>query len=336
MQPHFCELRRNAPQANIVLVVKPRVYNLAEACPYVNRVLVFDWRGENGIPLLSLWLRQWRAFRFASRRLRRSHFAVALIPRWDADTYDATSLAVFSGAEAVVAYSEACTDRKRLVNRGFDRLVTHVILPSGVIRHEVEAGLAMLEQCGGTSDSDKLEIWLAADDRAFARANLREGLAYVAVAVGAATPDRRWPAERFAQLAAWLQTRHGLTPILIGSSSDAAWPGVASFLGRTTLRQAAALIGRCVLFVGNDSGPKHIAAAMKTPVVEINPLRAGSNPSQPNSTGRFGAWQVPHRVVQPRSGSGECAIEEVPLAAVQSAIDELLKELGHRSGPILP
>jgi ADP-heptose:LPS heptosyltransferase len=331
--PFLRELRRNAQQATVVLVVKPAVRNLAETCPYVSQLLVYDWQIASRHAFLSIWVRQWRVFRFAWTHLRRSHFEVALIPRLDADTYDATPMAIYAGAKAVVAYSESSTRPKGLVNRGFDQLVTHVVLPTETKRHEADAGLALIERFGGMVHSASLELWLTIDDLAFARANLRAGRAYVAFATGAAKPERCWPVERFMQLGAWLQAHHGFTPVLFGTHSDPCVRDMISFLGRTTLRQAAALMSDCTLFVGNDSGLKHIAAAVKTPVVEISAYRTGGDLAHPNSPARFHAWKIPQRVVQPPAGAGECAIEEVSVASVQAAIDELLRELGDRSAP---
>src|SRR5205807_10275721 len=100
-----------------------------------------------------------------------------------------------------------------------------------------------------------------------------------------------------------------------------------NFLGRTTPRQAAAILMRCRLFVGNDSGLMHVAAAVKIPVVEISGFRIGGDPTHHNSPARFRPWGVPQHIVQPGPGAGELAIGEVSLAAVQSAVDTLLEEI---------
>lgn len=319
------ELRRNAPRAEIVLVVKPAIFNLAETCPYVNRVLIFDWDASRHLfPVLG---RQWRGLRLAMTRLRRRHFDVAFIPRWDADTYHATQLAVYAGARAIVAYSEKCTAIKRVVNRGYDRLVSCVIPPTADSGHETERSLAMIERCGGVVASSALEIWPTEDDRSFARANLAEGWVYVAMATGASKSIKCWPRERFGELAVWLTEKYRLKVVLFGLKTDPALENVASFLGQTTLRQAAAMFARCVLYIGNDSGLKHIAAAVKTPVIEISPFRRGGAPNHPNSPVRFRARDVNQRVVQPPPGVGECAIEEVTLDAVKTAVEEMLGEL---------
>src|SRR5206468_11045046 len=89
---------------------------------------------------------------------------------------------------------------------------------------------------------------------------------------------KAWPVERFAELADRLTGVAGCR-VLVGG--DAREREVAEAIrtrsrfaptvlaGRTTLRQFAAVLKRCALFVGNDNGPMHMAAAMGTPVVAL-------------------------------------------------------------------
>ena len=89
-------------------------------------------------------------------------------------------------------------------------------------------------------------------------------------------PAKRWPAERFAALAALLAVR-GLVPVVVGGREDAALaaairaacPAARDLTGRTSLPELAALVARAALAVGNDTGPMHLAAAMGTPGVVL-------------------------------------------------------------------
>jgi lipopolysaccharide heptosyltransferase II len=89
---------------------------------------------------------------------------------------------------------------------------------------------------------------------------------------------KRWPAERFAALAAQLSAGYGLRAVLLGGPDDEA-PALSvmataveeplNLVGKTSFGETAAIIRRCKLFVGNDSGPLHLAAAVATPFVGI-------------------------------------------------------------------
>lgn len=88
---------------------------------------------------------------------------------------------------------------------------------------------------------------------------------------------KAWPTERFAALGNAL-VREGFHVALIGSENElkvadevmqSAEQNFVSLVGKTNLRGLAALMKRCSLFVGNDAGPMHLAAAVDCPVVSL-------------------------------------------------------------------
>jgi len=89
--------------------------------------------------------------------------------------------------------------------------------------------------------------------------------------------SKAWPAERFAALSDWF-AKQGISVVLVGSEQDRkvgheiqhmAESNPVSLMGRTHVLELAALMKRSVLFVGNDGGPMHIAAATGCPVLAI-------------------------------------------------------------------
>jgi ADP-heptose:LPS heptosyltransferase/GT2 family glycosyltransferase len=107
----------------------------------------------------------------------------------------------------------------------------------------------------------------------------------VCVHAGAGNPLKQWPPEHFATLVDLL-LRRGLNALFVGGPDEAETTEdiiaraaafdrsridrMASLAGRLPLRDLPAAIARCVLYVGNDSGPKHIAAAVGVPTVGIH------------------------------------------------------------------
>ena len=102
---------------------------------------------------------------------------------------------------------------------------------------------------------------------------------------------------------------------------------VTDFSGQLSLKELAALSARARLFVGVDSAPMHIAAAMRTPVVAL---------FGPSGEVEWTPWEVPHRLVlsthpcRPcgRDGCGGSKVSQclttLGIERVESAIDELL------------
>src|SRR5262249_47790666 len=97
---------------------------------------------------------------------------------------------------------------------------------------------------------------------------------------GGYSPARRWPAKRYAELASALHRENNATFILVGGAEERelhrsildlmGHPDWAASAARATNpKQLAAPLGKCSLFIGNDSLPMRLAAAVGTPVVAI-------------------------------------------------------------------
>ncbi|MEV4760560.1 glycosyltransferase family 9 protein [Micromonospora sp. NPDC049559] len=169
----------------------------------------------------------------------------------------------------------------------------------------------------------------------------------VALHPGASDPRRRWPAERFAEVAAELATA-GYEVVVTGSAgerelaervADRARGPVRSLAGQLSLGGLIGLYAGCRLVVSNDTGPVHVAAAVDTPTVGIFwvgniincavPLRARHRP--------IASWTINcpicgvdcSRDIYPYRPGGDCAHQEsfvtdVPVDEVLEAAADLL------------
>lgn len=294
--PFLRELRRNLPNAWITLIVKPANYNLMEDCPYINEVLIYDWSitgffakllRNKGV-LWPFWqvlcVRNfWPGLRFARQYLKKRNFDLAIIPRWGEDFCHGSFIAYFSGAPLRIAYSEHVTAIKNVTNHGFDHLMTHV-LDNNAPKHLVELSLDIIRFVNGKINDSHLELWLKKEDDVFADNVLKENgresaRLLISVAPGAGEPKRRWPISGFIELLIWLQSEYDAGIFIVGGKGEEILgqqlhkrlgDATVNFIGKTSLRHSAALIKRTSLFIGNDSGLMHIAAAIGVPVVGIS------------------------------------------------------------------
>ena len=279
LSPFLRELRRRLPEAEITLVVKPEAVNLVALCPYVNEVLPYDVRMRTTLRPLVL---PWRAFWTAWRLLRPRRFDLALVPSLLADNSYASFLAAFSGAPWRVGYSETITDRRRRLNRHYDGLFTGT-LDRITLDHDIRHNLALIPFLGGVVADESLEAWLGEEDEAFADAFLQERGVAPGETLAAVCPTtgnsalKQWPLENYVRLARWLQEERGMRVLVVGGPGDkglgaafnALGPSVVNAVGKTTLRQMAALVKRCRCFVGGDAGPTHLAPALDVPTVAV-------------------------------------------------------------------
>jgi heptosyltransferase III len=232
---------------------------------------------------------------------------------------------------------------------------THHFLPPGpgIHRHTVEVNLDALRRLGlWPADADKALVLVPgpeAEGRAaalLATHGLERGR-YVVVHPGSRWLFKCWPAaataavvDRLAE-AGWRIVITGAPDPaereLVGAIRAATQAPVVDLSGQVSLPELAALIAGARLFLGVDSAPMHIAAAMGTPTVAL---------FGPSGEADWGPWQVPHRVVvapgfpcRPCGNNGcggsnhsDCLLR-LPVPPVLAAIDAVLAETaGARGG----
>jgi heptosyltransferase-3 len=134
--------------------------------------------------------------------------------------------------------------------------------------------------------------------------------AYAVLHPFAATPQKTWPAEHFLAVAKHLREKAGLEPVFLAGPSDD--PGAfASFrvMRNAPLAEVKSLLAGAQLFIGNDSGPAHIAAAFGVPEVVL------FGPSDPVN---WAPWRTEGHVLTSPDG-----IDRISVADVIAAADSL-------------
>ena len=123
--------------------------------------------------------------------------------------------------------------------------------------------------------------WIAPEDRARANAALPAGRPVVALGPTANWPPKTWPAERFAAVFHALAAKAlpGAVPAVLGGPGDAEramaapllalLPAAVDLVGALSLPEVAACLDRAALFIGNDSGLMHLAAATGAPTLGL-------------------------------------------------------------------
>lgn len=312
--PLFRELKRAFPASQLTVVVQSAYCSVLETNPHIDELLTLPslrtpWLPAHGRRLLSAVL-------FYRRRLRGRRFDLAISPRWDTDEHLATFLCLLTEAETRVGYNERTSPGKQRYNRGFDRAF-HVCLPAGPLQHEVERNLGMVEAFGRTVRNKQLEIRLTSNDRRHADGALGDvpkGAVLVALGIGAQAPGRRWPLERYAAVARELAMQYPLSVVIACAPSErndavrlaGMLPCSALISDSLNIRETCALLGRCHLFIGNDTGAAHLAAAMGCPTIVISRHPRSGDPAHSNSPLRFAPWCAASRVLQPEHGLEGC------------------------------
>ncbi|MCI0490601.1 MAG: glycosyltransferase family 9 protein, partial [Blastocatellia bacterium] len=191
-----------------------------------------------------------------------------------------TILARLSGARRTVGYGDY-----RLSWMLGERAPSPGDILGRVRMHSVEQQLALLHWSGVPWPAGKPRLSLQISEEAWVLARERlartgidlSGNGFAVLAPAAAMESKRWPTEGFAAVADHLSERWSLSAIVIAgpgqeqiarevSAHSRAKPVVVTGL---SLKEVMALIDLAKVFISNDSGPMHIAAALKRPIVAI-------------------------------------------------------------------
>jgi heptosyltransferase-1 len=160
-----------------------------------------------------------------------------------------------------------------------------------------------------------------------------EGGRYGIVNPGAGWPNKQWPPQRWGQLVAALQQRHGFPWIVVwgpGEESlaravEEASDGVAMMAPPTMLEDLVALIERAAIMLAGDTGPLHLAAAAGTPVVGVygptDPARNGPWSSDDICVSRFEACACHHKR---RCSAPSWCLESVSVEEMLGAVERRL------------
>lgn len=271
--PALSILKRALPDAAIAVVVEERFRALFEGNPDVSEILGPDWRA----------LRKWRA-----------DLCLNLHGGGSSARITALAGARFRAGFAHFRYSWIYNVRIPRAQEilGVERKV-----------HTAEHLASAMFYLG----APPVEIPRA---RLFAARAEMPARPYAVIHPVAATGEKTWPAERFAEVARYVERSLELEPVLIGGPGEdlAAFRGWRTVAG-APLAEIKSLIAGASLFLGNDSGPAHMAAAFGIPVVVI---------FGPSDREVWAPWRTPAEVL---TGSG--GIEAVSVREVTDALERL-------------
>jgi heptosyltransferase-2 len=272
--PAVATIRDRFPKARITVLAKPWVVPVFEHNPHVDEVMVYQANDRHRGPL-GIW-------RLAGE-LRQRHFDLAILFQ---NAFEA----------ALIAWLARIPRRLGFTTDGRSLLLTHRIRSWRGLKkgHLIDYYLGLLTGAGMVAKNRKLSLTIAPREQSGAQERLTAlgipaNVPVIGLNPGAAYGTaKRWPAERYIRLGRRLiQTQHAFLLVFGGPGEARLGEEIAGRIGdgclnlcnRTSLREAMALIQCCRVFVTNDSGLMHVAAALDVPQVVI------IGPTDPVATG---------------------------------------------------
>jgi heptosyltransferase II len=266
--PALRAVRKRFADAEIVIVARPHVADLYRHQQICDRLLGYDLQGVHA--------------GFSGRErlaevLRAQQFDVALLLQ---NAFDAAWLAWRANIPERIGYAR--DGRSFLLTKPVP-----VPRPGEIPTHEKFYYLELLRRAGWIDsllDETLIVLHVSEEKRRHAaefllESGVRRHALRIAIGAGASYGSAKcWPPARFAELANHLQLPADADIILIGAASEENVSNAISaemrrppvdLTGKTAIADLPAVLSLCDLFIGNDSGAMHVAAAVGLPVVAV-------------------------------------------------------------------
>jgi heptosyltransferase-2 len=276
--PSIRAIREKFPESKITILTSKRTCGLYEQYSYIDNVINANLAENKNIVgnLVSTII---GTFSLA-KTIRNENFDLVI----DFETYSTFSacLSFFSGASTRIGIDFEGSPRKKLYSYSLPYIQEN--------RHELDTFLELVSLIGAKTTNKETEIIISKKDLKFADKLIKRLPKQKTIAIHAGGnsdwPIKRWPEENFAGLLQFLTKRYNANIILVGSKEEQEINSrlkkeniITDIAGNANLNELAAILSKCDLFIGNDSAPMHIAAAVKTKTIGImncvNPKRWG-------------------------------------------------------------
>ncbi|MEX1298848.1 MAG: lipopolysaccharide heptosyltransferase II [Desulfotignum sp.] len=262
--PVIRAVRKNFPEAHITVLAKPWVIPVYASNPHVDEIMVYDHAGRHKMGMGTLRL---------AKDIRRRRFDLAILMQ---NAFEAALLVFLAKVPLRVGYN---TDARTLLLRPAIPLD-----PALKKTHLIDYYLGILRGAGMAIDGRDMDLYISRADQKRAdvllsgiKQNRRDRVLGINPGATGGTA-KRWFPDRYAALCRRLADTFDTKILIFGGPGDhdlgeqiaAMAPGCCvNLAGNTGLGQAFALIHRCDLFVTNDSGLMHAAAALHIPQVAV-------------------------------------------------------------------
>ncbi|HEU4937617.1 MAG TPA: glycosyltransferase family 9 protein [Vicinamibacterales bacterium] len=311
--PAAAALRTAFPDARIDWLVEGRHRPIVDLVSVIDRAVVLER------PSIFGWLD-------VSRHMREARYDVAIDFQ---GLMKSAVLARASGARRVIGFSIWHLREKGA--RPFYSEI-HRDTPAERANHIVRQNLALLQSLG-VSDTTIRFPFAGVSSRALEEIHTVLGgeHPFALINPGAAWPNKRWPADRFGEVAAFLREVRGLPSFVLWGPGEEGLAGAvvetssgaARVAPPTRIADLLALSRAASLMVSGDTGPLHLAAAVGTPTVSLfgptDPQRNGPWHADDVSVSRYGACGCHY---ERRCRKAEWCLDSIAVPEVTAAIQQ--------------
>ncbi len=269
--PLVSALKQRYPQATISWLAEPGCHELLEFHPDIDQILVWPKARWKKLRKEGQYRQIFKEFKALKQQLKAAHFDLVL------DTQGLLKSAIWawlSGAPKRIGLGS---------KEGSQWLMTERLERGGDNRLIGSEYRYLAEQLALPCDTFPMHIGLSDDDKTVAQQLIPDAWqssGYLALCPFTTRPQKHWITDYWQPLCQQLQQLIGLPMVILGGPDDvdaaaelmnyddSSLPTL-NLVGKTRLRQAAAVIDKATLLIGVDTGLTHMAAAFSTPYVAL-------------------------------------------------------------------
>jgi len=311
--PALEALKTRFPNAQIDFLVSPAVHELYAFLFPNSKIILFERNWLSGMGSFGgIWGESFSIV----KQLKASHYDLGIDFRGDLRTILLMSLADIP-------------HRWGREGTGGGFLLTHK-LPNPFQKHEILENVELVSENGSC-----LKVEFPPLPHAVRRSEIVQGKKVI-IHVGAGYPSKRWSAENFVEVAKRIREKRLGTPIFIGTEEEGSLlgpyrnrigAGMVDLTGKTSFKELLELLADTDLYIGNDSGPAHLAALLDRKIVLIF--------SGTNDFKRWAPWSSKLQLVHHPVPCSPCeervcplerqiCLEEIPVEEVFCAVEKAL------------
>ena len=259
--PAFTNLKINLPNAKIHVLALKDSQSLLKGSPYVDKFIEYP-AGKSLLPRIAFLL-----------GLRKENYDISFYPYPNVN-FMSSAIAFLTGAAIRVNFKYPLFGKDR-------NLLDTCSVVADPEKHDVEKNLDLLRIIGIKTSSKKMFIPVSEEDKKHVD-HLLKGVGkhdtLIGMHIGSKERRRIWPAGDFAALAQKIVARKNMKVVLVGGAIEEKLlketegfdhPRIINLIRKTSIPQTAYLMQQCKLFIANNSGPMHMAAASGTEVITI-------------------------------------------------------------------
>ena len=299
------------------MVCTSRTYNLIELCPYVDEIVVYNPELKKKLISKRFLDKMYKSYKFGQELTKHRAYEMAVIlSAVNHEEYEVW-IPFFAGAKRIIGYTEKVDkSRHAIIDGTYDMYLTDVLQPNHD-NHEVDNNLDILRYLNCDVEDDKYEVWISDDDRETASRllnNTEKRKIRIAINLTTSCKEKEWPVDKYIDVCKRLNKKYDIEYILLDAGKRARiygeafcneLPNVCNLIDKTSIRETWAVVEKVDLYLGNDTGTVHLAAAAGVSGVAIY-LPGSVTNWFARTTVRFFPWKSDIKIISPQNPLPGC------------------------------